>query len=340
MVNSELNPDEAQCLNRLDMMEQTIENNSKSIAPINKSSLEADDRRVSRITEFDLYEMDTFNNAPREKLGGMSLSMIYDNKLQGKIVQDMVQNSKTLQLLQKYNEGEVIEDKKSNKKEVNREFDASAKNQAQNKSIFLEKYGFETEIPTTYLMDAKIYPNDVRYAIKVIKYVIPDSTKEVCDLKDGKLTKTDFQTIYEDNKYSESNCVLQLVKIEVDKQRITTVREITVEDSTDIQISFSPDGKYFAFFKTTNNYLTIYTLDNIDELLDKVENHEFLRELPKVETLKDAQKLKFDQNNLYLISYGETCVNIIDLNDKEEQPFHVMIDQQKFDRIVDLQFVS
>ena len=128
MVNSELNPDEAECLNRLDMMEQTIENNSKSIAPINKSSLEADDRRVSRITEFDLYEMDTFNNAPREKLGGMSLSMIYDNKLQGKIVQDMVQNSKTLQLLQKYNEGEVIEDKKSNKKEVNREFDASAKN--------------------------------------------------------------------------------------------------------------------------------------------------------------------------------------------------------------------
>ena len=176
-------------------------------------------------------------------------------------------------------------------------------------------------------MDAKIYPNDVRYAIKVIKYVIPDSTKEVCDLKDGKLTKTDFQTIYEDNKYSESNCVLQLVKIEDDKQRITTVREITVEDSTDIQISFSPDGKYFALYKTTNNYLTIYTLENIDELLDKVENHEFLRELPKVETLKDAQKLKFDQNNLYLISYGETCVNIIDLNDKEEQPFHVMIDQ-------------
>jgi hypothetical protein len=59
---------------------------------------------------------------------------------------------------------------------VLREFDASAKNQAQNKSIFLEKYGFETEIPSKYLMDAKIYPNDVRYAIKVIKYVIPDST--------------------------------------------------------------------------------------------------------------------------------------------------------------------
>ena len=158
------------------MMEQTIENNAKSIAPVNKSSLEAGDRRVSRITEFDMYEMESFNNAPREKLGGMSLSMIYNNKLQGQVVQDMVQNSKTVQLLQKYNEGEVIEEKKSTKKQVHREFDASAKNQAQNKSIFLEKYGFETEIPSTYLLDAKIYPNDVRYAIKVIKYVIPDST--------------------------------------------------------------------------------------------------------------------------------------------------------------------
>ena len=70
----------------MDMMEQTIENNAKSIAPVNKSSLEADDRRVSRITEFDMYEMESFNNAPREKLGGMSLSMIYNNKLEGQVV--------------------------------------------------------------------------------------------------------------------------------------------------------------------------------------------------------------------------------------------------------------
>jgi hypothetical protein len=56
--------------------------------------------------------------------------------------------------------------------------------------------------------------------------------------------------------------------------------------------------------------------------------------------LKDAQKLKFDRNNRYLISYGETRINIIDLLDKEEHPFHVLIDEEKFDRIVDLQFVS
>jgi hypothetical protein len=33
-----------------------------------------------------MYEMESFNNAPREKLGGMSLSMIYNNKLEGQVV--------------------------------------------------------------------------------------------------------------------------------------------------------------------------------------------------------------------------------------------------------------
>jgi hypothetical protein len=66
-------------------------------------------------------------------------------------------------------------------------------------------------------MDAKIYPNDVRYSIKIIKYVIPESTKEVYDLKDKVLTKTNFQQIYEDCKYCDADCVLQLIKIEDDQ---------------------------------------------------------------------------------------------------------------------------
>ena len=40
-----LNADDAECINQLDMMEQTIENNNKmSIVPVNKSSLEAGER--------------------------------------------------------------------------------------------------------------------------------------------------------------------------------------------------------------------------------------------------------------------------------------------------------
>lgn len=124
-----MNAEDAECVNQLDMMEQTIENNnSKSLAPINKSSLEAGERATQRITEFDMFEMESFNNVPRDKLGGMSLSMIYNNKLQNQVVQEMVQNSKTLTLLKKYNDGEIIEEKKSFKKESRKDFDASAKN--------------------------------------------------------------------------------------------------------------------------------------------------------------------------------------------------------------------
>ena len=75
---------DAECVNQLDLMEQTIENHSKSIVRLDKTSIENPDRR--RITAYDLHEMESFNNAPREKLGGMSLSMIYSNKLQSQIV--------------------------------------------------------------------------------------------------------------------------------------------------------------------------------------------------------------------------------------------------------------
>lgn len=204
--------------------------------------------------------MESFNNLPREKLGGMSLSTIYSNKLQSKVVQEMVQNSKTLQLLKKYNDGEIIEDtKKKVKKEAKHEFDASAKNQIQNKQTFLHKYGFESEIPTFYLMDAKIFPSDVRYTLKVIKYVIPKSFQEVYDLKNGELTKSNFSKIYEDSKYSEDDSVLQLIKIE-DNLRISMLKEVKIENSLNVEISFSPNGKFLALFRKTVNILEIYTI--------------------------------------------------------------------------------
>lgn len=74
--------------------------------------------------------------------------------------------------------------------------------------------------------------------------------------------------------------------------------------------------------------------------MDKVERQEFIKEMAQVETLKDAKNLKFDSNNRYLVSYGETSINVIDLLENDDPPFHVIIDQEKFDRIVDIQFVS
>jgi hypothetical protein len=54
----------------------------------------------------------------------------------------MVQNSKTVDLLKRFNDGEIDAKDKKAKRTVQKDFDASAKNQALNKHVFLEKYGF------------------------------------------------------------------------------------------------------------------------------------------------------------------------------------------------------
>ena len=98
----------SECVNQLELMEQepSIENQNNSVKD---SVKEEGPVRAKQITEFDIREMESFNTLPREKLGGMSLSMIYNNKLESKVVQEMMANSKTIDLLNKYNQGEIIE---------------------------------------------------------------------------------------------------------------------------------------------------------------------------------------------------------------------------------------
>ena len=50
----DVDPDNVECINQLDMMEKTIENNNKSMAPINRSSLDIAEQKSQLITEFDL----------------------------------------------------------------------------------------------------------------------------------------------------------------------------------------------------------------------------------------------------------------------------------------------
>lgn len=72
----------------------------------------------------------------------------------------------------------------------------------------MQKYGFESDLPATYLLDAKIFPSDVRYIMKIIKYVIPISNQEVYDLKDGAMSVSNFSKIYDDCKYCKNDSVL------------------------------------------------------------------------------------------------------------------------------------
>ena len=62
-----------------------------------------------------------------------------------------------------------------------------------------------------------------------------------------------------------------------------------IEESTDVAIQFSEDGEFFAIYKKNLNILQIYGLKNIMDLMEKVENQDFLKELDQENTLKDAK---------------------------------------------------
>lgn len=48
----------------------------------------------------------------------------------------------------------------------------------------MKKYGVEVELPAFYIQDAKLYPQNIKYCLKVVKYVIP-AKNMTCVLQNG-----------------------------------------------------------------------------------------------------------------------------------------------------------
>jgi len=59
--------------------------------------------------------------------------------------------------------------------------------------VFRRNYGVETELPGYYTIDAKIYPQDLNYVLRVQKYAAPNNsiykirTYEQTEDREGKL---------------------------------------------------------------------------------------------------------------------------------------------------------
>ena len=54
----------------------------------------------------------------------------------------------------------IIDDGVNAEVKASTEFNPSAKDQSLNKAVFRKKYGFETEFPYFYILDAKVSPLD------------------------------------------------------------------------------------------------------------------------------------------------------------------------------------
>ena len=67
------------------------------------------------------------------------------------------------------------------------------------------------ELPGYYLLDAKIYPQDTKYVMKVIKYAIPKTCKKIqTHAWDSEPITQKHAEVYSGSIYKPENCGLQL----------------------------------------------------------------------------------------------------------------------------------
>jgi len=167
----------------------------------NRSSRKKDKGRV--YSKADLNEMDIFANRPRLTFGG-NISMDDVTKhLKPKNIKDLKQDSDVLNELKRLNnkkrlaaanQDDTLLDATLNTKETEaaegqydmQEYNPAAKDQSENKAVFRKNYGYEQELPAVYVLDAKIFPLDVTFMIKIVKYVIPEEGLKIRTYPIGK----------------------------------------------------------------------------------------------------------------------------------------------------------
>ena len=116
---------------------------------------------------------------------------------------------------------------------------------------------------------------------------------------------------------------------------------MSIHKAYQVTIAFSPNGEYFALFRRKLNILQIFKIENQDlvGLMDNVHDEKSIIKFSGNSEFKYAQKMQFDVNNRYLVSYGKEFVNFIPLDKKGVFKSH-LINKKKLSRIINLQFVS
>ena len=136
-----------------------------------------------KMSEFNVMQLEAENEEPQFQLGGscslkdvknLGSSSVSKMILQAKVVSDLASMNRRKQDGGKDSESESSE---ADDPYVLDEFNAGAKNQDSNKKIFRKNYGVEKNIPGFYIIDAKLFPADINYLLRIVKYTIPDDTE-------------------------------------------------------------------------------------------------------------------------------------------------------------------
>jgi hypothetical protein len=159
---------------------------------------------------------------------------------------------------------------------------------AQNyKTQYLSQFGVTCPIPSLYVQQAVWYPTDPSYFVQICNYVVPkDQDYDVNTYhhyeKKGKEVKK-FEELFKDKI---TGCSIRLIKTHEDLSTITQIDEYVFKDYKvredgqkmpikridKLSLSFSFDGKVFVLFSKENNFIKVFKLSAIEDVMKIIEN--------------------------------------------------------------------
>ena len=154
------------------------------------------------------------------------------------------------------------------------EYNPAAKDQSENKAIFRANYGYEQKLPAVYVLDAKIFPLEPDYMIKIVKYVIPEDGLPIrtypCNGEPNEVSMKELHNHPDDEDiYQKDSLVLQLMKRKGQILEIT--KETAISNAERVNITFSPDGRYFALIRNKKHILQVYKVNKQNDIIAMME---------------------------------------------------------------------
>jgi len=75
--------------------------------------------------------------------------------------------------------------------------------------VFRHNYGVEKEFPYNYILDAKVCPKNIKFVLKVVKYIVPTRSTPVRMFKEDQPPMiTTMQSLFSNTKFKNENVVL------------------------------------------------------------------------------------------------------------------------------------
>lgn len=200
---------------------------------------------------------------------------------------------------------------------------------------YMTNFGIEFPIPSLFVKDSVIYPQNPSYSIQLIKYAFPISDEYTVSTHnlDGKSSSGTFKELFD--QYTRG-LVLRLLKR--DQSSLNKIGEIAL-NAQHALMEFHHDGEMFAFYFEEKQVLKITYIDEIDSFIDMLKSLEDPEHDDQYfvdysgpanrQDLSFIEKIKFDTGKKFLIGWGQTQVfimnmelNIGEVKDINERLYH------------------